>query len=93
MANKFKFWKNNKIDEEFYLTLNELEEKFLEWLKTKEKDWLAYYGYSPSLLQFFIGEDEGKKGLQSVGDSERANELWESVKDTKNEYFKEEGVE
>ena len=89
---KFTFWKNNKSDQEFKLTTKEIALKFENWLKTKEKDWLEYYSYHPSLMQLFIGSKEDEKGLQSVSDYNADPLLWEYLKPIKNEYLKSIGI-
>lgn len=58
---KYKFWKENKLNQEYELTSEELKIKFNEWLKTKDKDWLEYY--CNRIVIFFIAD---KNGLDSV---------------------------
>ncbi len=83
----YKFWKDNQTDLEFTLDLDQVKEKFLAWMKTKDKDWLEYYGYNPGLMQSFIGDSEEKKGLQSVSDDSTNTVLWEELKLTRVSYF------
>lgn len=60
----FTFWKENRISQEYVLTLNELKEKFIDYMKSKEKDWLKYY--CMSLVPNFIRMPDG---LNSVTES------------------------
>ena len=77
---KYKFWKENKLNQEYELTLKEFTTKFLEWMKTKEKAWLSYY--CMSLVNFFISD---KTGLNSIGEDH--SELAEFVRTEKWEYL------
>lgn len=88
----FHFWKNNRKDQEYTLSLKEFREKYLEWLKTKEKSWLEYYGFNIQSMQFFIGDEESKKGLQSVGDLNDSEKQWELLQDVRVKYFLEENI-
>ena len=58
----FKFWKDNKLNQEFNLTKDQLISRFRKWLPNKEYDWLHYYG-SYQIIPTFIAE---KEGLSSV---------------------------
>lgn len=89
----WKFWKDNKIDQEYTLTTSEVLEKFTKWMDTKEDSWLSYYGYQPHMLQLFIGAYEEKGGLWSVGgESDSGEDLWEVIRPFKNAYFKDRGI-
>lgn len=59
---QYKFWIENKTDSEVEYTEEQLIEKFREWLKTKDDQWLFHYGYY-QVTTAFIGE---KKGLNAV---------------------------
>lgn len=54
---KFTFWKNNKADQEFELAPDEVKQKFIQWIGTKDLKWLEYY--YPALEQFFIADPDG----------------------------------
>lgn len=66
----FKFWKENRVDQEYQLTVTELKDKYLAYLQTKEESWITYYGHQ-TVLSFVAADD----GLKSV--SENLNELQE----------------
>lgn len=61
----FNFWKENKVAGFFQLTDLELIAKFVEWLPTKDKAWLEYYGIS-EVVQVFVAD-----GLNAVGNTEK----------------------
>jgi hypothetical protein len=61
----FKFWKENKISQEFTLSLEEVTAKFKEWLKTKDLKWLGYYS-NYDIACVFVGAKEEDKGLNSA---------------------------
>lgn len=42
---EFTFFKGNRIDQAFVLSVSELKEKYLEYLNTKDSDWILYYGH------------------------------------------------
>jgi len=62
---KFTFWKDNKVSQEYTLTLDEIKAKYEQYLATKEKDWIEYYG--SHTIRAFVGE---KEGLNSVTDAD-----------------------
>lgn len=88
MEIKYTFWKDNLTDKIFSLTPHQVKDKFLTWMKSKDKSWLEYYGFTPSMMHVFIGDSEEKKGLQSVSDERVDNHLWDNLKLVRNEYFK-----
>lgn len=53
---EFKFWKGNKLSNEFTLSLEELKNQYREWLKTKDIDWIEYYGHQ-TVSAFIISAD------------------------------------
>lgn len=71
----FNFWKENKLDQHFTLTDEELKTKFSAWLKTKEQDWIEYYN-TARLIRFFITSQEG---LNSVCDELEMNEMYDTL--------------
>ena len=66
---KIKFWRENKQDQEFELTISELKEKFFTWIKTKEKDWLQHYGCY-QCYQVFVGDKTGLNSVSDMGEAE-----------------------
>lgn len=60
----FNFWKENKLDQHYTLTKEEVILKFVEFLSKKDQDWINYYG--GQTIRAFIGDKE--HGLNSVGD-------------------------
>lgn len=83
----YKFFKANRLDQEFTLSLEEIKVKFIEWLKTKEKSYLQYY--CGALAQPFIMD---KDGLDSAMNREDYEKLGEDLKETKWEYLKSIGI-
>ena len=81
----FKFWKGNKLTGFFQLTDKELIEKFNEWLPTKERSWLDYYG-TRDCVCVFISEH-----LNSIGNTENNfaeyQAMEELLKPIKNNYL------
>lgn len=72
---EFIFFKDNLIANKFTLTLNELKEKYLAWLQTKEADWVTYYGHQTVVA--FVSD---KDGLASTPDDQSYfNELEEPL--------------
>lgn len=82
---KIKFWKENKLDKEYELTIDEIKEKFLDWQKTKKKDWHEYYCVSQSYVQTFVGDY-----LNSVTEDDIS--LSDSLTDAKWEYLNSIGI-
>lgn len=68
---KYKFWKENQLDQECELTEDEIKEKYLKYLESKEKEWIEYY--ISNLVTFFIAD--GIDGLNSTSESETVNEI------------------
>ena len=60
----FTFWKNNRKDQEYTLTLDELKGKYLAYLLTKEDNWITYYGHQ-TVWAFITSAD----GLASTTDT------------------------
>jgi hypothetical protein len=74
--NKFNFWKDNRKDQHFQLTGEELTEKFLAWMRQQERDMLEYYS-SDRVIRIFITT---KDGLSSVFDEEQWDEIFNLCK-------------
>ncbi|MDB0600287.1 hypothetical protein PL373_13360 [Tenacibaculum maritimum] len=79
----FKFWKENKLNQEFELSLDEIKNKYREYLKTKEKSWIEYYGHQT--VNAFVGD---KDGLNSVAESEDYSLLQDELSEVRNEFYK-----
>lgn len=80
---KFTFYKENKISGKYELPLDEIKTKFVEWMKTKEKDWLEYY-ISNLENEFVCSPD----GLNSVLEKGKSYSLSDELRKTKIEFFK-----
>ena len=70
----FKFWRQNLKANEFKLTLKEMKLQYLAFLKTKDADWILYYG--DETVMSFIGS---KEGLNSTMDMVNYNELCDEL--------------
>ena len=70
----FKLFKENRLDKEYLLNETEITGKFIDWLETKEEEWLDYYAID--LVRIFISEPSG---LNSVTDE--YNEILELLND------------
>lgn len=81
----FNFWRENKVTNHFTLTETALKEKFISYLKTKEKEWLEYYGIQ-QILAHFIAYD-----LNAVGNKDNEwkeyREMEELLKPIKRAYL------
>lgn len=66
---QFKLWKENKLDQEYTMTLGEFKTKFFEWVKSgaKNRSWFEYYGSSGAVIQF-TGNKEGLNSNVEPGD-------------------------
>lgn len=73
----FKFYRENKIDQEYELSLDDLKLQFENYLKSLPKDKLQI-GYYASLLNF-IGTP---KGLNSVPEDKQMPKIDELLFDT-----------
>lgn len=68
---EFNFWKENKLDQHYTLTKEELITNFCQFLSKKDQDWINYYGSQS--IRAFIGDKE--IGLNSVGDDKEFHEI------------------
>ena len=86
---KYKFWKENKIDQEYELSPDAFCKLFIEWMKTKDKEWLEHYCFQ--LPTIFIGEPDG---LNSVGDIKTYSDInnLNQISDTKWGYLNKLGI-
>ena len=80
----FKFWKENRLDQEFELNLEELKAKYKEYLATKEKSWIEYYGHQT--VNAFVTD---KEGLNSTAEMEDLELLRSELMSVRHEYHKE----
>ena len=72
---EFTFFKDNLIANKFTLTLDELKEKYLVWLNTKDQEWVTYYGHQ-TVIAFVTDKD----GLSATPDDQNYfNELEEPL--------------
>ena len=85
--NSWVFFKDNKKNRAYSLSLEELKIKYLDWLKTKDKSWLEYYGYNIQSMYIFIGDSEESKGLNSTSVMEDGEEQWKSLRVVRVDYF------
>lgn len=76
-AKRFTFWKENKKSQEFTLTSKMLREKFSEYLKIKDRNWIEHYR-TERIIRAFITDETG---LNSVFNESE----FESIYDTLNE--------
>lgn len=81
---KFTFWKENKTDQEYSLTVDEIKDKYRAFLELQDLDWIMYYGHAG--VNFFVGDE---KGLNSVTDQENYQELQELLMDVRHNYVDE----
>lgn len=81
----FKFWKENKTDQEYELSLDDLKIKFRTYLKSLSKDQLQN-GYYASLVNF-IGTPEGLNSMPENKQMPKIDELlfdtYKSIKGSK----------
>lgn len=72
----FKFWFENKINDERSYFISDIAQQFEKWLKKKDRAWIEYYGYE-QVIPFFIGD---KDGLNSVCDMRDLPEIIRRLK-------------
>ena len=75
---EFTFSKENRLDQEYKLTLDEIKAKYKEYLAKKEQSWVEYYGHQT--VTAFVGD---KEGLNSVTDAENYEILQEQLKEVR----------
>lgn len=54
---KYKFWRGNLKANVFELPLDEIKDRYLTFLKSKDIDWVTYYGHET--VNYFINDIEG----------------------------------
>jgi len=86
-AIRYKFWTENRLEGYFEMTKEDLIPKFIEWMQTKEVEWLEYYG--PSVALSFVST---QKGLNSVPDSTQVESLIELLKPELYKYIDEQNI-
>jgi hypothetical protein len=84
---KVTLWKNNRLDGEYSITLDEIKEGFVNWMKTKDKDWLTYY--CTQLLRIYLSD---KDGLSSTFNMKDFEPMAEELMKTKWEYLSSIGI-
>lgn len=65
MESKYDFWRDNKKDQHYTLTGEELRKHYGTYLLTKEQDWRERYGTIETMTAF-IASSKSEKGLSSV---------------------------
>lgn len=78
----FNFWKDNRKDQHYTLTINELKEKYLTWLKSKDLSWVTYYGHAT--VAFFVSDNNG---LSSVGEMKELPEMEDQLMKTRHTLY------
>ncbi len=63
----FTFYRENRKDQVFKITREELKEKYLAFLKTKENEWILYYG--DQTVYAFVADKDGLNSTGKVDDS------------------------
>lgn len=63
---QFKFWLENKLDQEFTLELDQIKEKFINWMENKDNDWLDHYFLVS--ISAFIADDDGLNSVMNIND-------------------------
>lgn len=81
---QFTLWKENRLDQEYKMTLGEFKPKFFEFIKEHPRSWLEYYGVQGS-LQKFVGNKEYlnsviEPDMYSILFDETHEEAWEIIK-------------
>jgi hypothetical protein len=71
----YTFWKDNRKDQEFTLTLDEVKDKYLDYLNKKDQAWVIYYGHQT--VWAFVSSDDG---LRSVAEQSTIQELENELK-------------
>jgi len=79
---EFTFFKENRLDQEYKLSLDEIKAKYREYLKGKEQSWIEYYGHQT--VNVFVGD---KEGLNSVTDQENYEVLRDELMDVRHESY------
>lgn len=75
----FQFWKDNRLDQKFTLTADELVDKFKTWVASKEVAWINYYSTDRAICAFITDKEE-LKGLSSVHDSNEFQVMYELLR-------------
>lgn len=79
----FTFYKDNRNDGQYSLTVEEIKEKYLAWLKTKERSWVEYYGHRT--VWAFISDKDGLSSV--VGDPAYYADLEDMLMETRHSLY------
>ena len=79
---EFTFWKDNRKDGEFKMSVVELRKAYAEWLSKKDIDWVYYYGHQT--VVWFITE---KEGFSSVFEQTDLEELQDELMPTRHAIY------
>lgn len=71
----YTFWKDNRKDQEFALTLDEVKDRYLDYLNKKDPAWVTYYGHQT--VWAFVSSNDG---LRSVAEHSTMQELENELK-------------
>ncbi len=66
---KYTFYKENRNDQEYALTFEQIKQKFKEYLATKDLDWVEYYN-THSIVTNWVGASEGLNSVMDLEDYE-----------------------
>ena len=75
---KFSFYQQNRIANKFELSIEEIKEKYLAYLKSKDIEWVQYYGHE-TVIAFVTNKD----GLDSSMENQNYNLLQDALMDTR----------
>ncbi len=66
---EFTFFKENRNDQEYTMPLDDIKQKFKEYLATKDLDWVEYYN-THSIVTNWVGASEGLNSVMDLEDYE-----------------------
>ena len=66
---RYTFYKENRNDQEYTLTLEQIKQKFNEYLATKDLDWVEHYN-THSIVTNWVGAPEGLNSVMDLKDYE-----------------------
>lgn len=85
--NAFTFWKDNKLNGLFTLSIIDLQKRWLAWLEINQNPntqgrglpWYYYY-FGEKAVRAFITDAEALGGLQSVSEEAQFEQIYNAVK-------------